>query len=46
MTSGRHVKLDLIELIQVTDDVNAEVWFEERAAIVVPVTAGKSENSG
>lgn len=40
MTPGGHVKLDLVELIQMTDDVNTEVWFQEGAACVEPIAMG------
>lgn len=39
MTPGSHVKLDLVELIQVTYNVNTEVGFQQGAASIVPVTA-------
>lgn len=41
MSSGCHIKLDLIELIQVTDDVNTKVGLQEGASCIVPVTAGR-----
>lgn len=39
MTSGGHIKLNLIEFIQVTDYVNTKVRFQEGASCIVPVTA-------
>lgn len=39
VTSGCHVKLDLVELIQVVDDVRREMGLEEGTPSVIPVTA-------
>lgn len=41
MTSGSHIKLHLVEFIQVIDYVNTEVGLQERASCIVPVTAGR-----
>lgn len=41
MTSGGHIKLDLVELIQVADDVNTQVGLQEGASCIVPVTVGR-----
>ena len=38
MSSGGHVKLDLIEFIQVIDDVNTKMVLQEGASCVEPVT--------
>lgn len=40
MFSGSHIKLDLIEFIQVIDDINSKVGLQEGTPCVVPVTAG------
>lgn len=39
ITSGRHVKLDLVELIEVVDYVASKVGLEEGATGIIPVTA-------
>lgn len=41
VTSGSHIKLDLIEFVQVTDYVHTKVGLQERASCIIPVTAGK-----
>lgn len=41
MTSGGHIKLDLIEFIQVIDYVNTKVGLQEGASCIVPVTTGR-----
>lgn len=38
MPSGSHIKLDLIEFVQVIDYVNTKVGLQEGASCVVPVT--------
>lgn len=39
VTSGCHIKLDLIELIEIADYVSSEVRLEERTSGIIPVTA-------
>lgn len=39
VASGCHVKLDLVELIKVVDDVGCEVRLEEGTPSIIPVTA-------
>jgi len=41
MTPGGHIKLDLIEFVQVIDYVNTKVGLQEGAPCIVPVTVGK-----
>lgn len=43
IASGRQVKLDLGELVELAHDVGAQLWLQEGASRVVPVTAGKQE---
>lgn len=38
VTSGCHVKLDLVELIKMTDYVSGEMTLQEWTASVIPVT--------
>ncbi len=39
VTSGCHIKLDLVELIQIVDYVSSEVRLEEGTPGIIPVTA-------
>lgn len=45
MPSRGHIKLDLIEFIQVVDDVYTKVRLQEGASNIVPVTVGKRKRS-
>lgn len=39
MTSGRYIKLNLIEFVQVVDYINTEVRLQKGASCIVPITA-------
>ena len=38
---GRHIKEDLVELVEVVDNVCSKVGLEEGAAGVIPITVGR-----
>lgn len=46
MSSGSHIKLNLVEFIQVIDDVNTKVGLQERTSCIVPITAGREKTEG
>lgn len=40
MAPGRHIKLDLVELIKVINNVNTEMGLQEGTSSIVPITVG------
>lgn len=38
VTSGRYIKLDLIKLIQVIDDIDVQMGLQEGTAFIIPLT--------
>lgn len=45
MTSGSHIKLDLVELIQVVDYVRTISGIQQRTSCIIPVTEGKDHEA-
>lgn len=45
VTSGCYIKLDLIEFIQVVDDIDIQMGFQEGTAFIIPLTVNDKPKS-
>lgn len=45
VTSGCYIKLDLIEFIQVVDDIDIQMGFQEGTAFIIPLTVNDKQKS-